>query len=1051
MKELDKLASWLSDQIKQQENESATSMMLSIEPDSQVSNLLWQAEVQAALSGRFAPEGLLMSFTSTIERQQTLSQLVDNCIVETVDGRVQWLLTQNRRLAVLQRLKNSGQLESSLGQPLPPTDKFGHMLRKLLRQGQALSLDNCSSDDLMAISAATEAIAPLGLSLPDTHELRRQLNKNTLLSNYDSLLTNLFVGRQAELSALAIFVKEGSSLSRYLFWDGMILTGSGGAGKSTLLAKFAQTVVSEQNATIVLLDFDRPGIDPADLNWLEIDITRQVGIQYPELYEQLRQARAATRQQRTQSVAYGVPDESPESMIKARSFRSIIDETGTLLREIGADQRPFLLILDTYEEVVQRDMTGSVFEWLAELGDALRLPALRVIFSGRLFDTQLESIMQRGIISQLRVDELDKQQAEHLLRQLGVTDSMAKRLTRSGLFPLRPLELRLLAKVATRESDTSINELEQELRRGGPASQDMFAGLVYQRVLQRIKDPAISALAYPGLVLRYVTADLIRQVLVPALNLPELTISAAAATLDKLAAYEWLVERRITGNVQAVWHRRDLRRSMLRLMMTNEEARARCVSEEAVRVLGKGTEEQRCEAIYHQLLWMNSPEMGNQFDLADLKRAHQYIGNDIGDLPKPAAVLLRFAAQGRVQATEVSNLPSVYLAKAYYRTGRRLMRSREFGKALELLRRGQQEGIAFSSAPQTDRWEIETLFATACWDELLTVLRQMPAPSANSSLPDFVQWLYPMALISPDSEPAQSVVKQLSQATKADKLPLGKLIDPDVNKLLTSLSTGLVRWHAVTSLSAANRRALASIVRTARKQAFKSARLQRKLTLLSFLSQQSIIKTFSLAPSTLRLNLNWMNDLLQTARAASLKPEALAVVEEARDVLSTLPTGRQRTVRGVLRTMDALYKDRPQWEQVQFPFSHFPSLESLIHLFRGPDSEFRDPARFALLDAYTTPADHRQLATLISTTTGMDLDDLTPDAFANALTADAEHALESYIELVDRTWQLGNLLEQAHAERPDAAKLRSVLDAYRRWNNAVTALIASHFQSIQSI
>ncbi len=80
----------------------------------------------------------------------------------------------------------------------------------------------------------------------------------------------------------------------------------------------------------------------------------------------------------------------------------------------------------------------------------------------------------------------------------------------------------------------------------------------------------------------------------------------------------------------------------------------------------------------------------------------------------------------------------------------------------------------------------------------------------------------------------------------------------------------------------------------------------------------------------------------------------------------------------------------------------------------------------------------------------MNLDDLAPDAFVNAMAADAEHALESYVELADRTWQLGNLLEQAHADRPGSAKLRAVRDAYQRWNKAVTALTTSYFQSIQS-
>ena len=278
--------------------------------------LIQQAEEGAAVSGRFAPADVVTFVEDTALRQQILSRLAPTCTIETIDGNVQWLLTQLCRKDTLKGLARSGRLTSILDQSLPVTDTFGRMLRAVLREGESLSLLDRSTDELQAISAASDALNDTGLPRPDSAQIRKLLLKDTLLADYEVLLNDQFVGRQDELNQLALFVQQSSNLAGHGGWNSLVLTGVGGVGKSTLLAKFAEDAVARHTATLVLLDFDRPGIDPNDRYWLEMEMTRQVGLQFPDLAESLRKLRANWREQRQA----GSPSNTYAQSLATKSF-----------------------------------------------------------------------------------------------------------------------------------------------------------------------------------------------------------------------------------------------------------------------------------------------------------------------------------------------------------------------------------------------------------------------------------------------------------------------------------------------------------------------------------------------------------------------------------------------------------------------------------------------------------------------------------------------------------------------------------------------------------
>src|SRR5262249_52805428 len=297
-----------------------------------------------------------------------------------------------------------------------------------------------------------------------------------------------------------------------------VLTGLGGAGKSTLLAQFAKETYAAQAATVVILDFDRPGIDPRDRYWLEGEIARQVGYQYPQVAQQLRQRRQEARQQKAE-VEERVEKWTSQSVSDERGLRGLLFDVQSALMSVGAGGRPVLLVLDTFEEVAQRDLVERVCEWLSEIAERFTPMPLRVIFSGRLYDPTPpvdtvpdaprvpEALRKFNVNEAIEVSELEPEVAEQYLTKLGVPPSIAVRLARSDVLPRRPLELKLLAKLVE-NSNLDVDELESQLREGGEAAGELFGGLIYRRVLLRIGDEVARSLAFPGLVLRYVTTDL---------------------------------------------------------------------------------------------------------------------------------------------------------------------------------------------------------------------------------------------------------------------------------------------------------------------------------------------------------------------------------------------------------------------------------------------------------------------------------------------------------------------------------------------------------------
>ena len=1006
-----------------------------------VATLLATAEELAAVSGRFDPQETLPPQTPEEMCWAVLNDLAPMCVVETHEGRVLWLIKKEFRKGVLARLLDGQRLAEVLRGPLPSTDRFGLMLRALLRDGAGINLKRLEYEDLLALASAVEATAGAGLPQPDTDELNRLVAGIGFLADYDVLLRRGFYGRREQLRQLDEFLRRPVESKSYsLAWDGVVLTGLGGAGKSTLLAKFSRDIVKHRKATIVVLDFDRPGIDAHDTYWLEQEICRQVGRQYPETDALLRQRRREDRQYRTE-YEDTVRQATPEAFEYSRSSRGLLWSVCDALASVGASARPFLLVLDTFEEVSEQG-AGRLLDWLNDLVSALEPAPLKVVFSGRLFDEDREVLSRHGVTESVEVNELEPANAERLLIGNGVPASAARRLARSEVIPRRPLELTLLAKL-TADLDKTVDELEEELRQGGAAASELFAGLVYRRVLRRLDDPVARSLAYPGLVLRYVTPELIRKVLAPALELAPLECRAAEESLEALASCHWLAYRDPEDR-EKVWHRKELRRSTLKAMIASEPEKARRINQVAAEYFRQsGDEREAAEAVYHRLMLTLEPNDGESFELAELKRAHEYIGPDAADLPGPGASLLRFAANGKVAPREVESLPPRYFQKAYDTAGRSLVNSREFGRAMRLFRRRVEMSAEYSPDTFADSWENEAIFATASWD-YLDKGRDLSLPSPrNVTLKVVSNLLYPLALVGEGTVRLADLAMLMEQAARF-KSPWKEAVrGTEYEATLHRLIVSLISLRHLMRGPAMNH-ALQTLVQQFRdlKTEALPPVLQRRLMFLKRAAVEEPGEPFrpNVTVHTVKLDPEWVKYLpwyFKDVSHGAAPDEIVFKLLEGVDKTLHSRTRGGRTVRNLLAAVDGLAKARGGGRGFFLTISpDTTDAETFLKHFRGPDPEFRDPCRYALLEAFPDRAARRRLGEIIASVVNVQLDDLAPDAFADALAADAEHALESYVEMVDRAWALGEMMRRALKD-VSSHKLERVSAAYERWDKAV--------------
>jgi len=625
---------------------------------------------RAAVVGAFDPTALLPEGVEPSLRRRALALFAADCREVAAEGATRWLLNEAVRRETLAGLYHHSS-PTAIKDTIELTkhavsDRRGRYLQDILR-GISVAPESLDGGELGDLHAALELVRGAGVPIPqESRPVRREIYRRRETESLDRL-THGFVGRQAELDTLFRFAITGSvdgdqeAVSAPIGTESrvraLLVTGIGGIGKSALLARFVMSGRAQGNpmaAPVIVLDFDQPALATADVIPLLLEFSRQLGAARPELDDRLADFRGELRK-RTQAAAdlHGYAATSSLASGALSGLSRIVSDS-------SLNGAPVILVLDTFEEVMVRGKyeTESVFTWLDGLQREAGLGPLRVVISGRAGPGELVADLDKRIIDHIKLDELERATAVHLLRSLDLPEQLAQDLV--DTFGGNPLVIRILGQFYRQKGEASTRALLPK-DGGGSHMTGVFAQqFLYSRILDRISDDQVRALAHPGLVLRRVTADVIATVLAGPCGLGHISDRDAENLFQRLAGQIWLVTR---SGPKVVRHRTDLRRLMLDQMLGDPQPKwalaIAAIHQGAVAYYERRADpdlsdrDQRLEAAYHRLFLETPSELAPEV-ARDLMAS---VGGDLPVLPAGSRAVLKFLNGQSLSADEIALLP----------------------------------------------------------------------------------------------------------------------------------------------------------------------------------------------------------------------------------------------------------------------------------------------------------------------------------------------------------------------------------------------------------
>jgi len=992
------------------------------------------AQEKAALSGHFIPADLFSRRTKAKEKKEVLTALAAFCSI-TKTRVIKWQLNKQKRTEILQQLIAENRLISLLQGSLPVTNEFGKMLRKLLNEQDHLDVDKLSQTSLLTLVNVLETLEEVSFPKPSLTELRGKIRTKKMLDEYTAISVD-FIGRETELKSLHAFLEvDPNNMPNKVSEPAVILTGLGGVGKSTLIAKFVREVLDADAATVAILDFDRPGINIDDQPWIAEEILRQLSEQNPMLQEGQAAAIANIKQRDDRILQKSVTSDKFEGSSVSQQLLALVGEG---IFAAGKQNKPFLLVLDTLEEITQKSASEQLFEWINTVVDMLSPVRVVIIFSGRLFDDQLKQFQRLSYVRKktVEVNQFDTVIASHFLRKQGLSDTLSDKIARSELLPLRPLELKLIARVL-KDGDLSFGALKRELSKKSNKGQELFAGVIYRRVLMRIPDKDVRAIAYPGLILRYITPALVRHVLQPALGLKEMTMAEAEETVKKLAKFSWLTYK--SGQDQ-VWHRKDLRRSMLRLMIAQQPDKAESIRENAILYFQSGTTaEDKSEELYHRLMGVRSPKDGEDFELSQLKAAYRSLQPDSADFSEHARVLLDYASNIDLTPAELPFLPNKYFAKAYERTGRSLLTSRKFRPAYQLYLKGKRlykyGGLIVTHDKKQDllsNWENETIYAMAEWKELER-RGNVHDFSYQTSLTDVVTYIFPYSLTHPGKINSKFLGAILRDAANQKIVTGSGTSASTIQSMLQRIATCMVLLKKNKKLSPDCLKSLRVILMKLEDERMAPV-TKNSLLLLKLVAYDRLTGEYVPDVSSVSFDMPWLRQLINLNSRDLTK--SVHNIEDMFLKFGSKPVAINKFSSEFYSNFSKSLTQKKGY--ISIPVDKLTRKQA-YELLKGPDTIFVAPATYALADAFRTTKDWRLLSEIFSTL-AINIQDFEYEKMLPALRDNKDLAIERYVEFIDKFWRVGDLLTLAAKAKPGHAKLNNVLKSYRAWQSALQSL-----------
>lgn len=666
---------------------------LELSPQELASRLRERLDVGRAEDARMLPDrldyrkatALLTSFDPTTLAKPggpspggAVLHLVDDSVTKSGLTGVEWSLRPDVRRQALTSLSGP---DEALGLLQANVDRYAELSTERFAldylRGKPPDLDEAEVDTLCHIREAVGwlNLVPGVAGLPAEDELQNRVDRQRLLDPLVKLLRHPFEGRTRELDRLRLHVgvlsastwrgkiaEYGHAWSRRRSQDRpqlpLVVHGPGGIGKSTLIARFLLEHMSTSSADFpfTYIDFERATVSIHEPMSLLGEMARQLAVLYP------RHARTFTALvARCRAIARKRGEEQEETdewqaiattrslgrEVQHRLYVNARDDDSQMAAELGMsarlaagrdgeEGRPFLIVLDSFEEAQYRASPILDRLWALVKALASTYPNTCVVVAGRAPVGHPE--VDAADIPTIELGELDNAAAIDYLVTRGVAEPVAQALVdRVGGSPLS-LQLASAAANRTGDGDDSgewVNTLPARRRRLFGSVDDMLIqGVLYDRLLHHITNGDVRRLAHPGLVLRRITPQIISDVLAPhcGVNVPN---SDRARELFSEMARELDLVDHIAPDV--LQHRSDVRRIMLRLLEKDKTSASQAVERSAVDYYAQSDDPaDRAEELYHLLRLEDLREVRRRW----IPAAAKHIGYVDDELPARSARML---------------------------------------------------------------------------------------------------------------------------------------------------------------------------------------------------------------------------------------------------------------------------------------------------------------------------------------------------------------------------------------------------------------------------
>lgn len=476
---------------------------------------------------------------------------------------------------------------------------------------------------LAALAEAADWLDGILEGLPAAQDIDARMSRARLLKPLRRLVGDHFAGREDVLAEIATHLDlapEGSVL---------MLQGPGGVGKSTVLAKFILDAIETRPdpPTVMVLNLDDPQLVIDDPFTLLQEAGRQLRVQHPNLNASLDRTGdyIASLQRRSRSMS------GLESVSGGTVDWTVVSSIAQEIIGLIPGSQPVLLVIDTFEEA---QTTGpSAVNRLMQLVDSLRSgnPRLSVIIAGRVDEASARR-------HTLTLEALDPVAARAVLEKVAglgrLPDDLADRIF--AVAQGNPLATHLAGTIVAAEGPDAFRRDADLTRLIGQIRTEKVQAQLYGRVLGHIRNPEVRRLAYPGLILRRITPDVLRHVLAEPCGVTIADDAEAARLFDLFAAEVALAEPE--PGTGALRYREDVRRVILADLRADQPELTALIDRAATDYYrAQSGAVARAEEIYHMLA------SGADHDFVDARwepGVEPYLVRSIEELPPRAQVFL---------------------------------------------------------------------------------------------------------------------------------------------------------------------------------------------------------------------------------------------------------------------------------------------------------------------------------------------------------------------------------------------------------------------------